>query len=100
MKGILAVQVLPNSCFAALDFFTANRIIEPKVSATSSYCKYINNIFDILNSSYSEDRVPLRKSLYPLSSSWKRFKELKAWLIKLSRINTKDQDSFKAGSSQ
>ena len=63
--------------------------MEPEVSATSSYCKYINDLFDILNSSYSKDRVPLRRSIYPLSPSWEKLKELKAWLTELSKMNTK-----------
>ena len=74
MKVNLAAQVLSNSCSAALDFFTAHRIMEPEVSANSSYCKNMNDLFDILNSSYSKDRVPLRRSLCPLSPSWEKLK--------------------------
>ena len=89
MKVNLAAQVLSHSCSAALDFFSAFSIMETEVLATSCYCKNFNDLFDILNSSCYKDPVSLRRSLYPMSSSWIKLQELKTWLQNLSHINTK-----------
>ncbi|KAF2346255.1 hypothetical protein FHG87_022989 [Trinorchestia longiramus] len=63
MKVKLAAQVLSNSHAAALDTGVAQTLTKVPIAATNSYCKKMNDIFDVLNSVTSKCSVPLRKPI-------------------------------------
>ena len=78
MKVKLAVQVLSHSMSAALNEKLSRGQLESSAAATSCYCKKMNDIFDILNSSSPKDKVRFRRPLHLSSPSVEFLTEAKA----------------------
>lgn len=97
MKVKLAAQVLSNTCSAALDFGVAKKYLQSNCSATSSYCKHFNDIFDILNSTSPKDRVQLRRPFSRDSPIFEALKNEKTWLENLRLLNIDRRNSFIKG---
>jgi len=94
MKVKLAANVLSNSVSAALDFSVATGVMDSSVTATSSYCKFFNDLFDVLNSSSSRDKVPLRKPLSKKGNSVEFLDNAVEWLKQLKQLNAGRRNFF------
>jgi len=69
MKVKLATNVLSHSVAAGLHFMVATNALPPDALATAAYCQRMNDIFDVLNSTYSKDPVVLRRPLHQASKT-------------------------------
>ncbi|KAF2351021.1 hypothetical protein FHG87_018221 [Trinorchestia longiramus] len=94
MKVKLAAQVFSNSTAAALDNGVAQTLTKAAVAATSSYCKKMNDIFDVVNSVTSKCSVPLRKPISTNSYRYEFLRESVLWLQELQALNAKKRCSF------
>jgi hypothetical protein len=94
MKVKLAALVLSNSVAAALDTGLAQTTYNAAVAATSSYCKKINDIFDVLNFATPKCSVPLRRPISTNSEHFKFLHEFLPWLQELQNLNAKKRCSF------
>lgn len=97
MKVKLATQVLSNSVSAAIDFSVAKNLLPPAASATSTYLKKFNDLFDILNSSSSKDKNPLKRPLHLQSPSIDILKDSLVWLNDLEKANLTRKCQFIRG---
>ena len=97
MKVKLAANILSHSVSAALDYMVAENEIDSEAMATSQYCLRMNNIFDILNSRSSKDKVWRRRPLQPDSKSSDYLKESLPWLRDLQELNSERRCSFIKG---
>jgi len=94
MKVKLASHVLSNTVSSAIDCCVAKGALPADAAATSTYLKKMNDIFDCLNSSFTGDKVKLRKPLQLNGSSLKFLEESKIWLQQLSAANPKRRVKF------
>ena len=98
MKVKLAVQVLSNTVSSALDFYVSQNLIQSSAIGTSMYCKSINDAFDILNSTHSGEKVPLRRPLQGTSiGTINRLNELIDWFRELQNLNSDKRVKFIKG---
>ena len=89
MKVKYAAQVCSNSVAAAMEFSVMCGLLPPDARATSSILKKFNDVFDILNSASSKDKVPLRKPFRIGSESEKFLIEALDWFKELKKINSR-----------
>ena len=94
MKVKLAAQVQSNSVSAGIDFCVAKNEFPPAASATSTYLKKFNDIFDILNSSSPKDKTPLRRPLHLQSQSISVLENSLIWLKNLQDLNSSRKCHF------
>lgn len=97
MKVKLAAQILSNSSSAALDCCVADGSLDASSSATSSYCKVFNDLFDALNSSTSKCAVSLRRPLTSTSKIMIFLEEKLIWLQELRDLNKSRRNVFIQG---
>lgn len=98
MKVKLAANVLSHSVAVALKYLVKTYKLEPSGKSTSSYCWWINRIFDALNSLSSKDAVALRRPLNVRSShTIDVLKEAKEWLLRLELLNKSRRSRFISG---
>ena len=97
MKVKLATQVISNSCSVALEMCVVNQELDSGALSTSIYCKKMNDIFDILNSSSIKAKVPLRKPISIGSKSYKEIEKMKSWLQELDKLNKGHKVKFIKG---
>lgn len=87
MKVKLATQVLSNTVSSALDLMVSTGVIDASASATSSYLKLFNDIFDVFNSSSPKSKNHLNRPLTLNSKSMDFIKSKLATFHELNDIN-------------
>ena len=88
MKVKLATAVLSSSVAAGLNYLVTAGNFPSSATATSSYCKRMNDIFDCLNSKSSMDKVSLRRPLTQTSHKTLEFlNDSVKWLERLQLLN-------------
>ena len=88
MKVKYAVNVLSNTVAATINTLVRQGELSEEVLATAVYCKKLNDIFDLLNSSTLKETVPFRRPLLENSIEIGKLKEALAWLKELQVINS------------
>ena len=104
MKVKFATQVLSRSMSVAIKTLLEQKLkliskedkIEVEIKdaiSTAEFCENFNDLFDILNSSYSQqNRTENHKPLRINSESWKRLDEIKNWLLSLKVLDSDNED--------
>ena len=94
MKVKLAANVLSHSVSAALNLYVATNRLQSAALATSSFCSWINDIFDFLNSLYFHDSVILRRPFKQSQSGLKFLEDALKWLERLKLLNSESRCRF------
>ena len=98
MKVNLAVQVLSHSVSAVLHYLVSKAELDAEALSTASYCEWLNNIFDCLNSLSSKDRVIFRKPInVENQSTFQYLEKAKNWLQRLDLLNKDRKSRFIKG---